>query len=118
MRNKNESHRSAGKHVENDLGIGGGLSSEEATTYHLAQITELDLKDSRVTDLGPLVRCPGLESLNIANTNVTDLGPLAQLTNLKVLYLGNTQISTVETDRLQRMLPSLAIVRTEGLSLC
>ena len=90
--------------------------SEEGVRSQLAKITDLDLQDTRVSDLGPLVRCSNLERLNIGNTNVTELGPLARLTNLKFLYLGNTQVSRAEADRLQRALPSLAIIRGDGLS--
>ena len=60
-----------------------------------ANLTELDLRYTEVSDVSPLAGLKNLETLFFAGTEVSDVSPLAGLTNLTVLYLANNAISDV-----------------------
>ena len=54
---------------------------------------ELDLRESLVSDLGPLANLTTLERLYLNGSKVSDIGTLANLTALKIIELDGTQIS-------------------------
>src|SRR5688572_27193272 len=56
-----------------------------------APLRELDLQNNPVTDLSPLQGLP-LEALYLEGTQVSDIGPLRGM-SLRVLYLSGTQVS-------------------------
>ncbi len=59
----------------------------------LVNLKELDLKNTRVSDLTPLKGLPNLKKLELQFSKVTDLTPLKGLPNLRFLALGNTKVS-------------------------
>jgi internalin A len=81
----------------------------------MAQLEELNLNDSIVSDAG-LARLHALNrlrSLALVETNVTDAGlaQLKSLTGLQNLYVGDTTITDAGAKELQQALPHLKIDR-------
>ncbi len=57
---------------------------------HLLKVTELDLANEELKDLGYLPTLPALEVLSLANNPIEDLKPLTHLKKLKYLDLSET----------------------------
>ena len=77
----------------NSLDLKKTRISELGPLAHLTTLKSLHLGGTQVSDLGPLANLTGLESLHLWGTQVSDIGPLANLTGLESLYLGGTQVS-------------------------
>lgn len=60
---------------------------------HLLKLQNLDLQNTQITDLTPLIPLNGLRRLSLSNTPITDLRPVVPLTGLGTLFLGNTRIT-------------------------
>lgn len=58
----------------------------------LAALEDLTLSSTRVTDLSPLAGMSSLRNLTLALAPVSDLSPLASLTGLEELYLSRTNV--------------------------
>ena len=56
-------------------------------------ITELDLRNTQVTNFAPLSGLTALQSLYLNGTQVADFAPLSGLRKLTWLGLSNTQVS-------------------------
>lgn len=65
----------------------------EVTPASLREVDELSLRNTQVSDLGPLKDLPILRRLYLNNTQVSDLGPLKTLNTLGSLDLSSTQVS-------------------------
>ena len=59
----------------------------------LTSLQQLDLSHTKVSDLGPLSGLTSLQQLDLSHTKVSDLGPLSGLTSLQQLYLSHTRVS-------------------------
>ena len=57
------------------------------------QVTNLDLRGTRVSDLTPLAALTSLQRLDLGGTRVSDVTPLAALASLQSLYLAGTRVS-------------------------
>ncbi len=72
-----------------------GTTECDVANQKLLIITELDLKNNKISDIKPLKYLTQLTSLNLGGNQISDLKPLESLTNLTWLYLGFNQISDV-----------------------
>ena len=75
-----------------------GLQADEPIPFgRLAEVQELKLMDTQVTDAGlaHLKGLSGLQALNLSDTQVTDAGlvHLKGLSGLRTLYMGGTQVT-------------------------
>ncbi len=68
---------------------------EEILSTELAQLTELRIKNSSVSDITGLEYCTNLTFLEIRETPITNISPLSSLTNLTRLELFENQISDI-----------------------
>ena len=86
-------------HFKIEKAIRGQLkkTTGELTKADLEQITELDLSDSQLTDISPLVWLTGMTKLSLKNNKLTDgqLKHLAGLTKLQRLILGQNQFTDI-----------------------
>ena len=73
-------------------------------------VVKVNLSDSDVKDLKPLLDLPELESLDLSLTEIEDMDTLVKLTNLKVLNLMYAEITTSNLMRLRESLPDCAII--------
>ena len=71
----------------------GKLNVDELTPEILADVTELDLSESYITEISGIEQCANLQSLNLAGNAVSDLRPLAGLTRLEELDLSGNSVS-------------------------
>ncbi len=62
-------------------------SSDLIRYDELETITELDLRDSSLSDISDLAYMTGLVELNLSFNEISDVSPLAKLKNLETLYL-------------------------------
>ena len=69
----------------------------ELTEADAAKVTELNLDDTEITDVGlkEVIKLKQLDSLKLEDTQITDVGlkDLTKLQKLEMLYLGYTQIT-------------------------
>ena len=65
----------------------------------------LDVRSTRVADLGPLAGLPGLAVLRLRHTRVTNLAPLASVSTLEELDIAHTAVADISV---LRQLPALA----------
>jgi len=77
----------------------------------LWNLEELDLQNTKVTDLTPLKGLPKLETLGLENTRVTDLAPLKGLPKLEYLGLENTKVTDLTP---LKGLPNLAYLHLQN----
>ena len=80
------------KSIDNLTGL------EEATG-----LTDLDLGDNAIVDLGPLWSLPSLEELDLADNLIENVSPLSGLTSLEELDLGDNQIVNVSLQNLSSL---------------
>lgn len=69
-----------------------GTSDCRQAQETLQTMTELDLSDRHITDLGPLASFSQLQRLYLSQNQITDLSPLSTLTHLEALYLPSNQV--------------------------
>jgi hypothetical protein len=90
-----------------------GKPPEEVTKADLAQVSELNLEGTQVTDAGlaHLAGLTALERLWLIGTQVTDAGlaHLSRLTALEVLWLDDTQVTDAGVRKLKEALPECHI---------
>jgi len=58
-------------------------------------IKELDLSETKVTDISALVHCTNLQYLDLSGTKVTDISALVHCTNLQYLDLSGTDVQDI-----------------------
>jgi Leucine-rich repeat (LRR) protein len=85
------------------------LRGETPPAAWLSSITNLDFKDSDISDLSPLAGLSALEGLWLENTKVSDLSPLAGLSALERIWVENTKVSDLS--------PLAGLVGLESLNL-
>ncbi len=73
----------------------GKPSGEEILSTELAQLQELRIKNSSVSDITGLEYCANLTFLEIRDAPITNISPLSSLTNLTHLHLFGNQISDI-----------------------
>ena len=64
-----------------------------------ANVAYIELDNTQITDLSPLIPLTSLTRLDLIATPVTDLTPLAQLSALSGLYLRSTHVTTSPLSR-------------------
>jgi len=69
---------------------------DELRAEDYANLQELDLSGTQVSDIEPLRGLSKLQEFNLWNTQVSDIEPLRDLSNLQMLYLSGTQVSDIE----------------------
>lgn len=79
----------------------------------LSALQSLNLWNTQVSDLTPLVPLTNLQTLNLWRTRVSDLTPLAPLTSLQSLNISNTLVSDLTPLTPLTALQSLNISNTE-----
>ena len=67
----------------------------EQVEQKLQQLTSLDLRGLKLSDLRPLSGLTSLVALYLPNNNITDLWQLQNLPNLLILDLSNNQLSDI-----------------------
>ncbi|MDH3671763.1 MAG: TIR domain-containing protein, partial [Gammaproteobacteria bacterium] len=67
--------------------------SDLAPLAKLTGLQTLDLSSTDVSGLAPVSKLTGLQTLVLSNTPVSDLAPVSKLTGLQTLNLGRTQVS-------------------------
>ena len=72
---------------------------------------QLNLSETKVTNLSPLKGLTNLQELNLYGTKVTDLSPLKELMKLQQLKLRETQVPDSAIEELQKAIPKLRIIR-------
>ena len=76
-----------------------GLSSSTPSSEDLSIMVgteSLDLSNSNISSLRPVIKFKKLEELNITDTQIQDLSPLSELRTLEKLYANNNTITNVE----------------------
>lgn len=75
---------------ERELRLQGmGLTDEDIEPLkYMINLTYLDLRENRITDLSALEGLTELRSLNVRQNDISDLSPLAGMTNMEELQLG------------------------------
>ena len=63
----------------------------------IAEITELDARDSRIEDLAGLEHATDLQYLDLGGNAVTDLALLGGLESLRLLYLDGNEVADIAT---------------------
>ena len=97
---------------------GWGFVSEEDKSWWKQRVDQcfgpsvvaVDLSNSKVRDLTPLLGMKNLETLRLDGTQVTDLSPLAELKSLKCVWLHDTPVSAEQLQKLQQALPNCNII--------
>ncbi len=79
--------------VQNAMAKALSKPVEELSPSDFATLTELDLGESGISEIGFIAGCKSLQKLNLNSTQVSDLSPLASLANLSWLDLRSTQVS-------------------------
>jgi len=69
---------------------------DELIDEDYSKITELNLRDSEISDIEPLKGLSSLKMLDLSGTKVSNLELLKGLSGLEVLYLSGTQVSDLE----------------------
>jgi internalin A len=59
-------------------------------------ITELDLSNNQISDVGPLASLINLKVLNLSNNQISDIEPLVGLSELSKLYLDENRINDIQ----------------------
>ena len=72
----------------------GGDDGRHGCLSILTNLTELNLRDTGITNVGPLQYLTKLEKLDISNNPISDLGALAGLTKLTKLDASNTDLDS------------------------
>jgi len=80
--------------VEELLNKAGTSDCKEAERI-LSNLTELNLKWNKITDITPLSALTNLTSLSLGYNQITDITPLSGLTNLTELHLTCNQITDI-----------------------
>ena len=78
---------------------------------------KLDLSDTSISDLSPIVNLSMLESLSLRETNVSNISPITKLTALQSLDLERTQISDLTPLAKLTALGSLSLFHTPATNL-
>ena len=76
-----------------ELDLGFSELTDLTLLKGLPKLERLELENTKVTDLTPLKGMPNLRILNLSKTKVTDLTPLKGLPRLSCLYLANTKVT-------------------------
>lgn len=66
------------------------------TESTINSLKSLDLSESNITDLAPLVFLTQLENLDLSDTVVSDLRPLSELRNLRVLDISYSEVQDID----------------------
>jgi len=85
----------------------------EWLTHYMGHWTGLDLSDTAIHDLHPLVSLKHLRYLNLSDTPVRALDPLKNLSALQKIVLVNTRVSDLRPLENLAMLSYLNLFRTE-----
>ena len=93
--------------------MGGSVVQQGRTGESYLPVLAIDLGDTKVSDLSPLVRLSFLEKLWIFNTQVSDLTPLKELTNLEYLSLAGSPVRDFTPLRELRQLRWLFLDNTQ-----
>lgn len=62
----------------------------------LANLEELDLRNSGLSDLAPLAGLTELRKLTLSKNNITDLKPISKLVKLVTFYFGGNQVVDIK----------------------
>lgn len=86
--------------VERDLqklDLHGGSFSGNALEKigQMTNLTELNLENTKITNISFLKNLKNLKKLNISGNNISDLSPLENLTNLEYLYINNNDVKDI-----------------------
>ncbi|KEO72541.1 leucine-rich repeat domain-containing protein [Anditalea andensis] len=76
------------------------LSSGTPNSEELAILVgseSLDLSNSNISSLRPVIKFKKIEELNISDSKIQDLSPLSELRTLEKLYANNTAVTNVES---------------------
>jgi internalin A len=73
-----------------------GTKNCQQADSKLKNFTELNLYDSKISDLQPLVNFQKLRLLFLSNNQISDLKPLVNLKSLQELYLANNLVLDME----------------------
>jgi len=83
----------------------------------LSRLKELEISDTRVSNVDPLSRMPKLQILRFPKNPVTQLTPLSLLTNLRELDFSNTQVEDLMPIQNLQFLETLKFAGTPVKSL-
>lgn len=72
----------------------GGDEGRHGCLTVLTNLEKLNLKDTGITNVGPLQKLTKLKEVNISNNPITDLGALVGLTELTKLDAANTKVDS------------------------
>lgn len=84
---------------------------------NLQKVTKLNLLNSGITDLSPLVQFPQLRELIASGLQITAFRPISNLVELKKLYLAKTPFSDLSVLRPLRELQELSVGNTQVMDL-
>ena len=92
----------------------GKVPGATITTADMVRLTQLDARETNISDLTGLQHATNLTGLNLGGNNFSNISPLAGLTNLRYLWLWDNNISDISpvtglTNLIELVLPSNAI---------